>query len=108
MISASKDAAAMKLRRRKPNATDDEIDDYLDRAEAYFCEATGRRSVPARALLLWVDVAAAIGTGMLDNVQGGVSAIKRGDTTINYSSDAASRLAGLDARIAMYKVARQL
>lgn len=83
------------------------IEDLVAQAEEYFLGLTGRQTVPDRATHLWGDIAAEIKQhGLPASGQQNVSSIKRGDTTVNYSAGGVGNgLSGLDARIALFKVA---
>jgi hypothetical protein len=113
MAAADREKVKEKVQAALPEVSSDQVDDYIGQAEEYFYAKTGRRTFPNRALHLWIDLAVKIGKS--DGLQEGggqqaVSSIKRGDTTIEYSSgsgsDSGSGLSGLDARIAMFKVAK--
>ena len=89
MAAADREKVKEKVQAALPEVSSDQVDDYIGQAEEYFYAKTGLQE----------------GGG-----QQAVSSIKRGDTTIEYSSgsgsDSGSGLSGLDARIAMFKVAK--
>lgn len=80
----------------------------VEKAAAYFLERTGRKNIPARAGLLWVDIALALHTMESNEASGRVSSIKRGDTAIEYDGQDGPQLGvnALDGRISMFRVGR--
>lgn len=96
--------------------SDEELADWLDRAELYFFACTNRRVVPVRAALLWADIAVAMMRQAGNKEAGGmdtgpVSSIKRGDTTVQYATgaDAISAFSpdtALMKRIGFYRVVK--
>jgi hypothetical protein len=119
MAAADREKVEARVITAIPDISSDEAKDYVNQAKEYFLAKTGHRSVPDRATYLWGDIAIAIGRS--GQVSAGsaissqiVTSVKRGDTTIEYggnsgssgSGSSSSGLSGIDARIAMFKVAR--
>ncbi len=82
--------------------------ELADRAEEIFLSETNRKQVPDRAFWLWVDLSLAVHKGEATAADQQVTSIKRGDTTIQYSSSsAAAQPAGsVLNRVRQWKVAR--
>lgn len=108
MAAADREKVKEKVQAALPDAAPDQVEDYIDQAEEYFSSKTGRRTIPDRALHIWIDLAVKIGKsgGLQEGGQQAVSSIKRGDTTVEYSSGSGTSLSSLDARIVLFKVAK--
>ncbi|WP_283606499.1 hypothetical protein [Faecalispora anaeroviscerum] len=109
MAAADREKVTEKVQTALPSVSPDQVNDLVDQAEEYFLAKTGRRSVPDRAARLWSDLAVQISkAGLAANGQQVVSSIKRGNTTVEYDSAGSSGggLSGIDARIALFKVAK--
>jgi hypothetical protein len=105
VICADKEKAVAEIRKRLAVDQDAAVE-LADRAEESFLAETGRRSVPLRAFWLWVDLAEAIHLRDSGQSDQKVNAVKRGDTTINYGSDAARSSLSLAERMAFWRVAK--
>ncbi len=110
MAAANRENVKAKVLAALPSVSPEQADDLIDQAEEYFLAKTSRRTVPDRAVHLWIDLAVEIGkNGLPSNGQQTVSSIRRGDTTVEYDSgtaDTGSGLSGLDARIALFRAAK--
>ncbi|MFV0497485.1 MAG: hypothetical protein ACK5L0_04830 [Candidatus Fimivivens sp.] len=99
-----------KLAARCPDATEDVLNECIDRAQEHFCGVTGRANIPPCALYLWIDMSARV-YGLLQSPDmatgAAVTSIKRGDTTISYAEGAvAEAMADIDSRVLRYRVVR--
>lgn len=107
MAAADKEKVVATVRQRL--ALDaDQAAELADRAEEIFLTETGRLQVPDRAFWLWVDLALAVHKGDTGIGEQQVTSIKRGDTTIQYSSSSAAALpaGSVLSRVQQWRVAR--
>lgn len=110
MLNNDKADRGMVLRKAAialPDISPEELEDWVDRAELYFFARTGRRAVPVRALLLWVDITVALAKQAAAEMGGGrVSSIKRGDTAVQFAEHGTTLGNSLERRIDYYKAVR--
>lgn len=76
--------------RRMKTASAEEIAEAVDRAREYFLNVTNRSYVPDRGKYLWADMAAEVYLKTFGEAgtQGGIKAVKVGDTTVEYQNEA--------------------
>lgn len=108
MNDSQKEWVIQRVTERLPEDGLDSAVRLVESAGAYFMERTGRGSIPARASVLWADIALAMWAAETGAAENHVSMIKRGDTTVQYDGQNGPQLGlnALEARIARFQVGR--
>ena len=105
---ADREAVIAKIEKRIKGDSDPV--ELADMAEEVFLSETGRKVVPQKAFWVWVALAVAMEKGDSNSGQDDrlVSSVKRGDTTINYSSEAGANdaVSGIMARVRAFRIAK--
>ena len=95
-----------KLKSAHPTLSEQECEDYFERATAYFLEYTNRREVPDKAFWLLLDMCFTLKReqDILFAPERKIAQIKEGDTTVEFEKEQSKALSSFHGTLNHYRV----